>query len=324
MSHLNKYIQPLLRLKYRNRTSHMIGSYHCVELSNLSYDGSIGSGFNPNYRLISFLKSRKTLITEPGTGHLGYTRYLDDVTESSHHTDKLAQLKLIYQESNPYTKIVSLYKNIMDSDELNRYKKHYIANKYDLNILYLLKWNKDPLYEVVNEIRDIYPEVLGDNKISLTFMGLILYSYIVHNGMDMNLVVSYLEENKKVYSLDEPIKGNLNPDLGKRYHVIVRRLALTIILHSVITRIAIIDILKKEILSRNWLNQDFQIETSSIHNDDIVVTKRNRDWIPWITRYHLETEDPLFVVGRDHLNGKYGLVNLLRHQGWELDILTDY
>ncbi len=323
MIRLNKYIRPLVRLKYRNRTSHMMGSYHCVELSNLSYDGSIGSLADPNYRLINFLKSRKTLITEPGTA-LGSNQYLDEVTEYSDHSAKLSQWKHIYQEPNPYSKILSLYKNKLDDNKINYYKKYYIAGGYGPGVLYLLKWNKDPLYEVLNKIRDLYPQVFGENKINFTFIGQVLYSYIVHNGMDVNLVVSYLQDNKKVYSLDEPIKGTQTPNLDKRYHIIVRRLAVTIILHSLITRTPIIDIIKKVILSRNWLNEDFRIETTSIHNDDIVVNKRNQDWISWITRYHLETEDPLFIVGRDHLNGKYGLINLLRDQEWEVDIFTDY
>lgn len=318
MFQIRKYIRPLLRLKYGKRMSHMMGSCHCVKLSSLSFDGNIASSFKPNYQLINFLKSRKTLITEPGAGLLGCTRYLHDPIEINEPNSKLTLWKYICRETNQYSKIVSLYKHIVDDNIINHYKKYYIAPKYNLN--FLLKWNKDPLYEVLKEIRNLYPQIFIQEKdISLTFIGQILYTYITHNGMDMNLIVSYLQENKKIYSLDKPTKNYRNDEVDSQYHLVIRKLAFTMLIRSLITRIPIMDI-TTEFFSPNWLNEDFGIETTSINNNN----NRNHDWISWITRYHLETEDPLFVVGRDHLNGKYGLINLLRHRGWEVDITTDY
>ena len=51
-----------------------------------------------------------------------------------------------------------------------------------------------------------------------------------------------------------------------------------------------------------------------------IIGNRNSRWIPCINRYHSKTKDPLFVVGAEHLNYEYGLVNLLTKENYDLKI----
>jgi len=55
---------------------------------------------------------------------------------------------------------------------------------------------------------------------------------------------------------------------------------------------------------------------------DVLLYNRNRNWIPVIEDY-LKSEVIFIAVGAGHLPGEYGVVNLLREQGYVLKPLRD-
>ncbi|MDO5059989.1 MAG: TraB/GumN family protein, partial [Neisseria sp.] len=53
-------------------------------------------------------------------------------------------------------------------------------------------------------------------------------------------------------------------------------------------------------------------------NEDLLLARRNRNWLPEINR-HLNEGGRLIAVGALHLYGKNGLVSLLRGDGWTVE-----
>ncbi|MFT3696481.1 MAG: TraB/GumN family protein [Kofleriaceae bacterium] len=51
--------------------------------------------------------------------------------------------------------------------------------------------------------------------------------------------------------------------------------------------------------------------------DDILVYKRNADWIPKLDKIFLAKDNVFVAVGADHLIGPRGVIELMKKQGWE-------
>jgi uncharacterized protein YbaP (TraB family) len=56
--------------------------------------------------------------------------------------------------------------------------------------------------------------------------------------------------------------------------------------------------------------------------EDILLKKRNQNWIPVMGRMMAE-KPTLFAVGAGHLGGKYGVVALLRKEGYRVEVATE-
>lgn len=323
-----KYIRPLLKLRYKNKTSHIFGSIHSTNLNKLTYDGTLYSIIHPNYKIIDFLKTRKTLITECGGCCFGNesTHYLDSEKNivGIYNIQNLDSYKSISKEKDDYSKILLLNKHIFDNNiNIEYYKKNFVANKFTPNMLSSLKLNNEKLYYVLEEIVKIYHPIFNNvNDINLTFFGKILYDYMIYDGMDINLVISYMEQNKKIYSIDNPIINSDDSIFLDNFNKVIKSLATVLLFQSLITKRPIIDIINNDY--KNYGYQDFVIDTNKINEETYIVNDRNKFWRPWIIRYHLETEDPLFVFGLAHLNGKYGVINLLKNEGFDIEINDDF
>ena len=80
---------------------------------------------------------------------------------------------------------------------------------------------------------------------------------------------------------------------------------------------------------RMYREQDIQAMQSMIGEDagmgqyeDILLKKRNQNWIPVMGRMMAE-KPTLFAVGAGHLGGKYGVVALLRKAGYQVEVAKE-
>lgn len=56
--------------------------------------------------------------------------------------------------------------------------------------------------------------------------------------------------------------------------------------------------------------------------DDVLVYKRNADWIPKLDRIFTAQDNVFVAVGADHLIGPRGVIELMKQQGWQATRIT--
>ena len=76
-------------------------------------------------------------------------------------------------------------------------------------------------------------------------------------------------------------------------------------------------------LDNGYLHSEFKPSLGFRFLSDIMMyplhTKRNLRWINRIVHFHNNELDPMFVFGTNHLNGRFGVVNLLIRRGFGIE-----
>lgn len=315
-----KGFAPLFRLTNSGKVSYLFGSCHIVPIDNLSLANSISRIVNPkkedNY-IIDLLKDRQTLITEPGIIFSKEIYTLDtpkvdrDIKiQQLKESDKIKRYSGIINESDFYRRFVKLH-------QLDELDKIYKNNGFMPSFIGLLK--NDKIYESLNEIV-AHDSRRSINSIKLTDLAKAIYSTMIIPGTDCYLIHHYVNTGKPVYGLDPLIGDKLNNYTDRYLTRSMRLLMSAAILLAKLRKTNIvteIDFIHRQTVD-DYLYKSW--EDKHLVRDTFIVTGRNNQWLPYMLRYHNETDDPLFVVGAGHLNGKAGLIELLTAKQFEISI----
>lgn len=325
---------PLYKLTFNNKISHLFGSCHNIPLNRLTFRRfpiAVKQESDEDRYLIDFLKNKKTLITEPGYFHYNKNGYHLD---SPDHTKDY----IINTRANDVVKRKEIIDLIYEPDICDRfYKLHKFQNElninkmkiysrkiYNFNITKFLK--NDKVYDILNDVVKLkpYDEIFGSiNNISTNYLGNMIYSTVIANGIDSHLTYNYLEDRKHIYSLDRPQDGVI--DVNKTFieKTMIKALYFALIdskfrkNNNILQSMDSIFDISNKYLYTSWNN-------TLDCKDRRLLDKRNIKWIPWMIRYHNETPDPLFVVGCGHLNGENGLIKLLQKENFKINIFDTY
>ena len=295
---------PLFKISKGNKISHLFGSCHSVPLDSL-YTGNylaklMGREDKKGNILINFLNNRGTLITE--FGYHGNTKYyLDSEVDfknniiEHYQNNELKIHEEIILEQDLYSRIQKFVK----------YKPNIMEQNFFRNpCTYFIK-DKKLIESIVGTNIDIF------HKIKLVSLANIIYAGFCFNGIDSTLALNYTKNSKYVYALDNPTKGdNFIKNTSLKRHMYTFLLMTTLINFKYRYNL-ILDTMNSVYLEGNTPKNNYC-------KDNKLVTDRNIKWIPWINRYHYETNDPLFIVGYAHLYGNYGLLNLLQKDNYNI------
>jgi len=301
---------PLLKLTFNNKISYMFGSCHSVSLDKLLLNPFSMS--DDSKYLINFINNKKTLITECGYYNQNKIYKLDspaslknEIIKTYQKKEILDQYDNLINEYDFYHRLIKIFKWQKNDD--NKSIKYF-------NIINYMK--RDSLYKVFDKIGE------DPSNISNLELAKILYRTAITNGIDINLIYNYMKNGRYIYSLDNPTGIEENDELLRLLDKRFKRAILVLFLMSKILKDDIVRLYQKELheLEHDYLYNEWDINKRV--KDYIMLDKRNERWIPWIIRYHNETEDPLFIVGCGHLNGNYGLIELLKNNNFEVGLFN--
>jgi uncharacterized protein YbaP (TraB family) len=270
--------------------------------------------------IIDFLKDRQTLITEPGIIFSKDSYTLD--TLEMERDMKIQQLK-VSDKVKQYTNIINekdFYQRFIKLHQLVSPDKIYKKSTYLPSFIGLLKG--DMIYESLNEIvTHVNPDSKWSiNSIKLTNVAKAIYTTLIFSGIDCHLIHYYVSNGLPVYGLDPLMGDKLNSYTDHYLTRSIRLLMSAAILLAKLRKSNIVDEINfihrqtiDDYLDKSW-------DGTNHLSEKFIVTGRNKQWLPYMLRYHNETDDPLFVVGAGHLNGKNGLIELLKQQQFEINV----
>ena len=285
-----------------NKVSYLFGSCHVVPLNDLSLNKNnniLNINIHTIYKqinkqihdtkdiqkeedpIIDLLKNRKTLVTEPGNAFGSL---------SIHEVSDLMNTTYFYER---------LKKTVTQTTE-NKEDKENKITKLLLQHDIVWKYMKDK---------------------NLSEIGNILYNVACMKGIDYELIFHYMKENKPIYSLDQDKEMN---NIQKSLNTYMNLVMLLAIVAGKLEKRSPSYMFQEALTyygNKNYLQFSFDSEYILNSKTSIFLVKnRNKLWLPYIDRYHHELEDPLFVFGAAHLNGKEGLINLLISINYDVEV----
>lgn len=241
-----------------------------------------------NDHIYNTLLNQKTLITECGRGIFARLN-LEKIFEKLDKSDFYENLQLISDHTN----------GILNDTNTFRAK-----NKYMPSIMNLFK--DDPIYNAIKNVDTMKFNYIAQN----------IYCAMCISGIDTKLIYHYSQKINPILALDS--FGYL-AKLYLEYYIRFSIFGTLMIskctnksFFSVIDSV-LFDYLNKELILDNKSPNFMERMFSQVYS------KRNIKWIPKIKKFHNEMEDPLFVFGIGHLNGKYGIVRLLLNDGYKIE-----